>query len=545
MHNSFISQLLLIFLSSAALGQQMGTNYKHLEEISRRNQLISDSLVGSFMIRPSSNHVSDSFQIQKSIYKHKDHFELFLLPIQERIIFNGAYPYRMWSEGNLTPSKGLQSAFSTGLKINLFDRVEAQMRPEYVYGQNTAYTIGLDDEHPRRYGFLALWQNRIDRPEQYGNKSFNQLLLSQSYIKTYYKSFSFGISNETLWWGPGKYTSLIMSDNAPGFTHLTLGTNRPVKTAIGKIEVQLIAGLLKNSGLPAGDTLLSYSGIPVYYNKPEENRYLSGLTFNYQPKWIPGLYLGYSKIIYQYLSAARSRQDYLPALTNHVRFSQQYNVRPVADRMTSYTMRWVMPKGNFEIYMELGRDSDWPTVQSFFRNPQINSAYLIGFSKLIPLKNEHFLEWNTELLKTQQPAMYARNNIDSWYIHDVVRHGYTNKGQLIGASVGPGSNLLLTNLSWIKNAKKLGLQFERITHNNDFNYRLFTESGNYNNFWIDHSLGIIGHWQINHLYFSWHALHTWSMNYQWGTIGANFQPFFENGYDRKNLLLKMELTYLF
>ena len=63
------------------------------------------------------------------------------------------------------------------------------------------------------------------------------------------KNISFGISNENLWWGPGIYNSLILTNNAPGFLHFTINTHKPISNKFGNFEWQIIGGNLSNSNI--------------------------------------------------------------------------------------------------------------------------------------------------------------------------------------------------------------------------------------------------------------------------------------------------------
>ena len=73
-----------------------------------------------------------------------------------------------------------------------------------------------------------------------------------------------GVSTENLWWGPGVRNSLIMSNNAPGFGHISFNTTAPVLTKIGSFEWQLISGVLQNSGLLPPDTARTFNGQKLY-----------------------------------------------------------------------------------------------------------------------------------------------------------------------------------------------------------------------------------------------------------------------------------------
>lgn len=42
-----------------------------------------------------------------------------------------------------------------------------------------------------------------------------------------------------------------------------------------------------------------------------------------------------------------------------------------------------------------------------------------------------------------------------WYTHSQVLDGYTNRGQVLGAGIGPGSNLQSLDINWVKGLKRL------------------------------------------------------------------------------------------
>jgi len=469
---------------------------------------------------------------------------MYLLPIQHQLIYNHNLPYQLWNSGSFLPSRGLQSKLSFGLNLNLSKYLTIQIHPEYHYAENKDFDIGVSTTHQRRWAMLYLWYNNIDRPQKYGDDKISRLLMTQSFAKVNVAGFSFGLSNENLWWGPGKYTSIIMSDNAIGFTHFSFTTNTPKSTKIGNFEMQLIAGKLLGSSFYPPDTSLQYANIPLYHPKTNDWRLLTGLTINYHPKWIKGLYIGYSKTVNQYFKTARDRAEYFELLK--FRYTERpTDLLPTYDKISSLSLRWLVPEANFEFYWEYGWNNDNRRNPGVFQNFQIGGGYLIGFSKLFALKNKTYLELNTEVIKLQQPPTYAQKNIASWYAHPAVRHGHTNQGEVIGSAAGPGSNIIFTNFSWIGDNKKFGLDFERITNNNDF---IFYEAGTSNlsftNFWIDYGIGSSGSWDFNNLTFTYKILKIYSFNYEWGSIPAP-EPLFSKGKDRNNIFFTFSHIYRF
>ena len=68
----------------------------------------------------------------------------------------------------------------------------------------------------------------VDMPERFGEKSISKTLIGQSSIKLNFKGLSLGVSNENIWWGPSIRNSIMMSNHARGFKHITFNTTKPI-----------------------------------------------------------------------------------------------------------------------------------------------------------------------------------------------------------------------------------------------------------------------------------------------------------------------------
>ena len=166
----------------------------------------------------------------------------------------------------MIPNRGYQHIISPGFNL-VIGPLSIQLKPEHHFAENKLYQGFWEDHRPtlwlRRY---SLW-NKIDLPERFGDFQHNKTLLGQSNLKFNYKNLSLGFSNENIWWGPSRKNSIMMSNNARGFKHITFNTERPIKTPIGKFEFQLISGKLENSGfLPSGNDR-TYGGTLLYIKK--------------------------------------------------------------------------------------------------------------------------------------------------------------------------------------------------------------------------------------------------------------------------------------
>jgi len=94
--------------------------------------------------------------------------------------------------------------------------------------------------------------------------------------------------------------------------------------------------------------------------------------------------------------------------------------------------------------------------------------------------------------------------------------GYTNEGQLIGAGIGPGSDMQTATITWGKGLKSLGIQIERYVHNNDLFFVAFKDIRAH---WVDINLAALAEWDYKNLLFSAKLEVIRSLNYEY-----NYQP---------------------
>ena len=126
----------------------------------------------------------------------------------------------------------------------------------------------------------------MDLPERFGEKAYKKSLFGQSSIRLNYQGLSLGLSSENIWWGPSIRNSIMMSNQAQGFNHITFDTTRPIKTPIGNFEWQLVTGRLEASGFRPPELPERFGSTDLYFPKDDDWRYYQGLTITYSPKWV-------------------------------------------------------------------------------------------------------------------------------------------------------------------------------------------------------------------------------------------------------------------
>lgn len=527
--------IMLFYIISGSVklqAQTLPVGTQVLEDAYRRAQLLGqiDSSV-SFTARPffPTNNLTfrDDFDPVKEPGKNsrtkfdgilrfgRDKSVLKLLPITWQQQYNSDHPEGI-NDGAMIPARGYQTLFSGGIYAQ-YGSLSIQLRPEMVYAENRAFK-GFPHEYSdliwsKYYRYL----NNIDLPERFGDNSYKKIFWGQSSIRLAIGPISMGLSNENLWWGPGMRNSLLMTNNASGFKHFTLNTVRPIRSPIGSFEGQIIAGRLDGSGFTPPESDRLYLGKPIYKPKKDGWRYINGLVLTYQPKWVPGFFLGVTRCFTMYRNDMQNKiGDYLPIFIPVEKSSTGGAAEDAInrDQLASVFLRWLWTEEQGEFYFEYGREDHAWNIRDLIQEPAHSGGYIIGLRKLITLSSlkKEYLQVNMEITQLEANETTINRGGGSWYLHSGVKHGYTHLGQVLGAGIGPGSNLQTINISWIKSLKLVGIQFERYVHNNDFLlYAINDERRN----WVDLSAAIVGEWNYKNLLFNAKVEAVRCINYEW------------------------------
>ena len=559
----FLLIALLLFITSAnLLAQTLPVGIlDNVEDAYRRQQLLGkDSSNSSYMIRPmfmtddrnfNLNNDADFSvnQFRKLLYKNSKYkTEIYALPVVLQQQFNSHHPYGM-NDGSMVQAKGYETQFSAGLFAK-FGPLTIQLRPEYVYAENKKFQKLSDAPNGVYWNTsIANYYNTIDLPDRFNDGQYSKVSWGQSSIRLNAGPVSLGLSNENLWWGPGVRNSLLMSNNASGFKHFTLNTTKPVKTYIGTFEAQIIAGRLEQSGV---DTLVGFE----YRSRPKDWRYMSGIIVTYQPKWVPNLFLGFDRtFIVNRRTMGRGFSDYFPIFgaVEKASFKNTDGTNAddasARDQYISFFTRYVLPESKAEFYFEWGRNDHSYDLRDALVEPEHTRAYVVGFRKLIQLKRpDEFIQFGVEFTQLEKSTTRNTRASETWYNHYQVKDGYTNRGQVLGAGIGPGSNLQSVDVNWVKGLRKIGLTFERLVNNNDLFYNFAYASADKNQYinrhWVDLSVAGNFAWTFKRFVLNSQFTYIRSLNYQYQHENFPVAEFWDwNKQDVNNVHVKVGLLY--
>ncbi len=497
-----LSLLIILFhLCAISCFSQSTTVGSYTDRLARQNQLlgIGDN-TASFSQHPLV--IDSSLQNMVSGKSLLPSFKLFGIPSGIKILpftwlsdYNSKLPYG-YNNSSLYPNVGYQTMVTGGIHIRM-GILNIQLKPEFVHAENAPFSTFANVQANYVSGLISVFFHivgGIDAPERFGGFGISRAYPGQSKITLSYANIEAGISTENMWWGPGVQNSIMMSNSAPGFLHWTFNTVKPIVTPIGSFEWQLVGGILRQSGFTAYDPgpLANYNNL--YTPKPLINRYLSAFTFNWQPKWVEGLYLGVSGYDYLNKSASFNAESTLKKFvpiffTSSLSQNKSSGGGDGQDFAYAINIRQVLKKYNAEIYFEYARNDASANFRDFFLEPEHSTAYMFGGSRFFNLKKDQFVKIALELTHLQTPDTFLLREEPIWYTHPEInpRDGYTNLGRYIGAGIGPGSNSLMVDFSYIKKLNSFGVKLERYVHDNDLYYSGRAGTTDYVSHWVDFS----------------------------------------------------------
>lgn len=517
------------------------------QELVRLQQLAQyDSSVASNLMMPDASIAfrAKSNKRQFTSSWSKGNLTASLVPASVTIHHNSKLPYE-WNLGALVPAKGGQLLASAGVRLQWKNCLELRLQPEWLSAQNKPFEMMSQELNPQLWrDYFRFYYNITDIPERMDGAPYRKLYPGQSSLRFSKGAFTYAISSENKWWGPGYRNALVLSSNAPGFVHLSAETRRPLQTRWGRIEGELLAGTLAESGVMPPRRYTAFDGQFLYPNKNTANRYLSALTINWQPKWTPGLYLGFAKASYLYPSDIRSPLDVLPLqgvlgkkLTGAERSGRKAS-------LGSFFLRYVLPEERAEAYLEYGRPDRATMPWNVFSAKAQRTGFVAGFNKLVKAGNG-FVRLGAEITQLQAGDTALIMQPGSWYTHNYVQQGYTHMGRSLGAGIGPGSNAQSLFIDWVKEGKRVGIQLERLRHNGDYYYAAMTYLGDFRRHWVQIGATLKADWDFGPISLHGNLGMIRSLNHQWVVVEARPNYFFAAGNEYLNIASQLSARYRF
>ena len=116
-------------------------------------------------------------------------------------------------------------------------------------------------------------------------------------------------------------------------------------------------------------------------------------------------------------------------------------------------------------------------LTDFLQEPEHSQAYTLGLQKAVELEGRRMLALKGELTHLQREATFLLRASPVYYTHHIVTQGYTHRGQIIGAGIGPGGVQQHVGADLYAPWGKAGVMLQRRVHDNDAFYDWAEASG--------------------------------------------------------------------
>lgn len=333
--------------------------------------------------------------------------------------YNTAAPYGQ-NDGALWQGKGYNTSLTAGVRLEAYG-FEVTVKPQVAFSQNLGFEI-----MPGVYGseYSYFWAGNIDLVQRYGDSSFWTFDWGDTELRWSWNTFTIGFGFQSPWLGPAWLNPMLGSNNSGTYPKFDIGLRRTkvilpwLGWYIGDIEGRIWCGKLSESD---------------YFDNDSSNDYrqLTGFSIAYSPAFLPELTFSINKI-----SIARWDEKSIKYLNPF------YDTNAVEDQKCSFALDLLFPAVGFEFYGELGLD-DYNSRG--FANPFHTAIYTIGAKKEISffqkfsyfkkfnIRPEIIFEWNNfEMSQDFQLQWHYMG----YYSHGLIKQGYTQNGQIIGAGSG-------------------------------------------------------------------------------------------------------------
>lgn len=383
-------------------------------------------------------------------------------------LFNRILPdIRLGYAGGLPDSRGdgsLWSGRGTSVLIRggfSFDWrfVHLAAVPELWYSANHPFDVlpGLDSTRSSLASPFYAGDYSLDYPSRMGRLPVAELSAGQSALWISAGPVDIGWSAGNIWWGAGVRDALFLGPTAPGIPRLFARTPRAIETVLGKFSGEYFLGILTESR---------------FFDRDANNdrRSLTAGAITWSPRNTDAAVVGIARGIARLAPpdaalAGRVGDVFLPVGIGD------------GDQLVAFFARYALPRSGLRAYLELARARTTNNPRDILTVPSEGLAYQVGVEQLIrrPTANWMFL---FEAMNLEQGVDVVERPPRDFYSGEGTPHGWTQRGQLLGAGIGPGSQSQWISADRIAPTWSAGVYTERVRWNNDALFRQYLPYAN-------------------------------------------------------------------
>lgn len=438
------------------------------EDRDRLAQLLGRSPTEGFLLRSSSSRTD-------TLPSPAAGLSWALIPPDVLVVHNSGLPFSL-NDGSLWAGRGASGSVTAGVRARV-GPVHVVLAPTFAYARNDDFRLPDARVAPPipapRSPYSNPWRvyrNSIDLPLRFGSDPVSTVDLGQSAIYVRHARVEAGLASENEWWGPGVRNAIVMSNNAPGFGHAFVRTARPVSTGVGAFGARYLLGTLSQSD--------------YFADGSEGRRSLSALGVTFVPRKVPGLTVGFTRAVFAPVdNAGETVQHLLDVLSSTGRPNaypiEDFRQEPGRDQLLSFFARLVLPEEGFESYVEWARAEMPASFRDLLVAPNHSQGYTLGLQYARPVtRSGTLVRAQAEVTAVNQSTTYRFRPTGSFYTSRAVLQGYTQRGQVIGAAIGPGGSSQFLAADVVHGRGSAGVFLGRIRWDDDSFYEIPRPQGN-------------------------------------------------------------------
>jgi hypothetical protein len=392
-------------------------------------------------------------------------------PVRLGATFNSAYPYGA-NDGPLWAGRGPTIAASGGLGGH-FGPFSFALDPMAFSAANRRFELMANGATGLQAFNHGTFPGAVDLPQRFGDAAYSRIDPGNSYVRLDSRFLSLGLSTANEWIGPATEYPFLLSNNAPGFPHLFLGTGDPLNIGIGHLQARAFWGKLDQSAYsPVTGSAHFIPGVQT-----GTVRLATSVQAVYQPRGIPGLELGVARFFHVPYRPGEPQADFWKKPFKVFFLKNEFAQGDSAgadNQLASIFFRWVFPHSGFEAFGERGYEDQFYDTREFIENLDHDREYMLGFQKILTTRAGGFDVLRAELINYQLSTQaLLRLREGAVYLHSPLRQGHTNRGQLLGASAGVNAAAAST-LAWTRYSRggRTSLTLRRIVRDQEGDYYL-------------------------------------------------------------------------
>ena len=446
------------------------------------------------------------------------------------LTWNSALPYTI-NDGAMWAGRGLNASIAGGVGATLPLRqatVRLVLAPGLHFSENAPFQTFASTAGGSAYAnpFHDRPGFQLDLPHRFGDRYLLRVDPGFSSASVAWPRVTGGVTTANEWWGPGIRNAIVMSSNAAGIPRLFVRNTHPVRTRAGSLEAQLITGTLTQSLFSRSDTAY---------------RSMSGVLLQLVPAFDTTLRIGLARVVY---APVASGGPMTAALTRSLDVLTRWEhldgagTNQGSDQIAAVFARWIVPTARLELYGEYARMDLPHSADELIVAAHHTGGWTFGAQWAQPYRAGNWLRVQSELTYLEQSRVFADRPSPDFYSGMASPQGYTQRGQVIGAAIGPGASSQWLAVDWFARSWQVGTFVGRVRWDNDALYRRVGPT------FFDHDVsflgGVRGSWSTPWTDFATEL--TWARRYNYLFQNARVRPGNVRTVDVQNVTVTLSAT---